>query len=420
MTLVIDKGLDFLEAIESAKGTNAKKEILRSDLGIGNEIAGSILHYTFNPYISFNVVKVPKVRNQDRSPLPPDEAWELFFSSADQCAKREVTGNAAINLIHYAFMHSSEAQEKWMRKILKKNLSIGVSTASINEVSPGFIPTFEVALAQKFESKRMSSSVYVEPKLDGIRCLAVVKNGEAKLFTRAGKLITNFDDTVGKELLKLRSNGCYDGEIMSNDFTDLMRQVYRKEDKDVSDVYFAIFDYLTLEEWEAKKGVHPLKDRKAFLNQRITTAHAKEPLKYLKQVRYERDLMPSDETLKEKHDRWVSEGYEGIMIKDTDALYSFGRDWSVMKYKAFFDADCPVIGLQEGTGKHEGKLGSFLVDYNGVEVRVGSGLNDELREAIWAEKDKHIGRIIEVRYQEETPDGSLRFPTFVCFRNDRT
>ena len=30
-----------------------------------------------------------------------------------------------------------------------------------------------------------------------------------------------------------------------------------------------------------------------------------------------------------------------------------------------------------------------------------------------------IGRMIEVRYQEVTPDGSLRFPTFVCFRNDR-
>ena len=251
--IVTDKGLDFLEAIKSAKGTNAKKEILKSNLGIGNEIAGSILYNTFNPYISFNVVKVPKVRNQDRKPLPPDEAWELFFSSADQCAKREVTGNAAINLIHYAFMHSSEQQEKWMRKILKKNLAIGISTKSINKVSPGFIPTFDVALAQKFERKRMSDWVYIEPKLDGIRCLAIVEKGDVKLFTRAGKLITNFDDTVGRELL-LAGDGCYDGEIMSKDFTELMRQVYRKENKDVSDVYFAIFDYLTLEEWKDKKA----------------------------------------------------------------------------------------------------------------------------------------------------------------------
>ena len=98
----------------------------------------------------------------------------------------------------------------------------------------------------------MSQWVYVEPKLDGIRCLAVVDGGDVKLFTRAGKLITNFDDTVGKELLSL-GDGCYDGEIMSTDFTELMRQVYRKEDKDISEVYFAIFDYLTLEEWKEKR-----------------------------------------------------------------------------------------------------------------------------------------------------------------------
>ena len=413
--LVVDKGLDFLEAVASAKGTNAKKEILESNLGIGNDIAGSILHFTFNPYISFNVVKVPKTK--DRFAIEPDEAWELFFSNAEKCANREVTGNAAIGLMQSTFNKCSESQEKWMRKILKKNLAIGISTKSINKVSPGFIPTFDVALAQKFESKRMSDWVYIEPKLDGIRCLAIVENGEAKLFTRAGKLITNFDDTVGKELSLLK-DGCYDGEIMSTDFTELMRQVYRKEDKDISEVYFAIFDYLTLEEWKEKKGKHTLKKRKRTLNRQIGTAHAKEHLKYLKLVRYEPELLPSDEVLKESHDRWVAQGYEGIMIKDTDSLYSFGRNWSVMKYKAFFDADVPIIGLKEGTGKHQGKLGSFLVDYKGVEVNVGSGLNDELREKLWGDQTI-IGRIIEVRYQEETPDGSLRFPTFVCFRKDK-
>ena len=413
--LVIDKGLDFLEAVAPAKGTNAKKEILLSNLGIGNDIAGSILHYTFNPYISFNVVKVPKTK--DRFAIDPDEAWSLFFSNAEKCANREVTGNAAIGLMQSTFNKCSEAQEKWMRKILKKNLAIGISTKSINKVSPGFIPTFDVALAQKFERKRMSDWVYIEPKLDGIRCLAIVDINGAKLFTRAGKLITNFNDTVGKELSLLK-DGCYDGEIMSKDFTALMRQVYRKEDKDISEVYFAIFDYLTLEEWKEKKGKHTLKKRKRTLNRQIGTAHAKEHLKYLKLVRYEPELLPSDEVLKESHDRWVAQGYEGIMIKDTDSLYSFGRDWSVMKYKAFFDADVPVIGLKEGTGKHQGKLGSFLVDYKGVEVNVGSGLNDELREKLWGDQTI-IGRIIEVRYQEETPDGSLRFPTFVCFRKDK-
>ena len=414
--IVTDEVLDCFENVSAAKGTNAKKVLLK--VYLRNLYFATLLEFTFNPNRSFHVVKVPKVKKKNRKPIEPREAWKLFILNADACSKREVTGNAAINLIHWTFQQCSEAQEKWMRKVLKKNLAIGVSTKTLNKVQSNFISTFDVALAQKFERKRMNDWVYIEPKLDGIRCLAIVEKGEAKLFTRAGKLITNFDDTVGEELL-LAGDGCYDGEIMSKDFTELMRQVYRKEDKDVSDVYFAIFDYLTLDEWKEKKGQHTLKDRKKYLQRQFGTVYAKEKLKYLKLVRFEPGFQPSDKVLKESHDRWVAQGYEGIMVKDTDSLYSFGRDWSVMKYKAFFDTDVPVIGLKEGTGKHQGKLGSFLVDYKGVEVNVGSGLNDELREQIWKDRDSHIGRIIEVRYQEETPDGSLRFPTFVCFRNDK-
>ena len=416
MELVKDKVLDMLEAISSAKGTNAKKKLLESYLDYYP--FQRLIKYTFDPYRSFNVVKVPKVKKENRVPIEPQLAWDNFLNFADSCSKREVTGNDAVNLMHTSFQSSSELQEKWMRKVLKKNLSIGISTKTINKVMPGLIPTFDVALAQKFEHKRMSQWVYVEPKLDGIRCLAVVNEGDVKLFTRQGRLVTNFDDTVGKELSRLPP-GAYDGEIMSNDFTDLMRQVYRKENKDVSDVYFAIFDYLTPEEWREKGTTNSLKTRKNLLKGFINGAHKSKSLKYLKQVRYTPFLDPSEAQLKSEHDKWVEQGYEGIMIKDTDAQYCFGRDWSVMKYKAFFDADVKVIGLQEGTGKNSGKLGSFLVDYNGVEVNVGSGLSDTIREEVWKDKDIHIGRTIEVRYQEETPDGSLRFPTFVCFRNDK-
>jgi len=123
--------------------------------------------------------------------------------------------------------------------------------------------------------------------------------------------------------------------------------------------------------------------------------------------------------IKQWHDEFVEKGYEGAMIKDLDAPYKFGRGPEVMKLKAFHDADLKIKRLLEGTGKHSGKLGSVVVDYNGVEVQVGSGFSDELRETIWDDPEAFLGRIIEVRYQEVTPDGSLRFPTFVCFRNDR-
>ena len=402
--------LRFFNDIQAAKGSNAKKAIL--DQHIDNELIGRVLVYALNPYCAFNIVKVPKTK--ERFPIDPDESWHLFFSNAEKCANREVTGNAAIELMKSTFNKCSEPQEKWMRKILKKHLAIGVSTKSVNSVRSGFIPTFDVALAQKFDMKRVKEdSVYVEPKLDGIRCLAIVENGEAKIFTRAGKLITNFDSTLGRELAQL-GDGCYDGEIMSNDFTDLMRQVYRKQNVDVSDVYLGLFDYIPLQEWKSKQGKLSCKERFTILSERLRV----HDLDYLRLVT--RAVCKADYNLiKEYHDKFVEVGYEGAMIKDVTAPYCFGRDWSVMKFKAFFDADVPITALLEGTGRHSGKLGSFVVDYKGVEVRVGSGLTDDLREHIWSDKAAHIGRTIEVRYQEETPDGSLRFPTFVCFRNDK-
>ena len=406
-----DDTTNFFNILVNTKGTNAKMDYVKQNMV--NKTIVKLLEMTFNPYVSFNVVKVPKTKKTEQA--PPDDVWNEFIRVATICAKREKTGNAAIKLMQSVFQRASKEQERWMRKILKKSLAIGISVKSLNKIQPGFIPTFEVSLAQKFDMKRVKSDeVYVEPKLDGIRCLAIVDRGEAKLFTRAGKQITNFDSTVGVELAQLR-DGCYDGEIMSVDFRELMRQVNRKEDKDISQVYFAVFDYINLKEWHAKKSKTQCAVRKEQIKNQLSTVGK---FKYLRMVRF-KTIEATEENFKKEHDYWVSKGEEGIMIKDISAPYEFKRDWSVMKYKAFFDVDVRIKGLLEGTGKHQGKLGSFVIDYKGKEVRVGSGLTDSLREELWIDRVKHIGRLIEVRYQEETPDGSLRFPTFVCFRNDK-
>ena len=405
---------DILNEIKQTSGSNAKKEILISHSK--NEILKSALKYGLDPFTPFHVVKIPKVKKRLEFPLPEDAAWIEFFSVLEECAARKVTGNAAVDRVYTCFSSVSEEEELWMRKILKKHLAIGASTKTLNKVFPGLIPTFDVALAQKFEEKRIAGKekVGVEPKLDGIRCFAIVKNGEALLYARSGKLISNFNSTIGAELVKL-GDGCYDGEIMGKDFIDLMRQAYRKDNVDVSDAYLALFDFLPLAEWETRESKMTTTERYLELSTRVGYNF---PLRYLKKVN--RSIVEACyDKIKALHDEYVSQGYEGAMVKDLDAPYKFGRGPEVMKLKAFHDVDLEIKGLIEGTGKHSGKLGSVIVNYYGVDVQVGSGLSDDLRDTIWSTPDKFVGRMIEVRYQEVTPDGSLRFPTFVCFRNDR-
>ncbi len=235
------------------------------------------------------------------------------------------------------------------------------------------------------------------------------------MYARSGKLITNFEDTIAPELLKM-GDGCYDGELMGQDFISLMRQAYRKDDVDSTGTYLSLFDYVPLEEWKIRKSEMTCTHRFEKLLGLFESNNVNlERVKPIKRVTTIADYAE----IKRLHDTFVQEGYEGAMVKMGEAPYKFGRGWEVMKLKAFHDVDLPILQLLEGTGKNSGKLGSVVVSYNGVNVQVGSGFSDELREDIWTDKESFIDRIIEIRYQEVTPDGSLRFPTFVCFRNDR-
>ena len=406
--------IDILEEVKKTSGSNDKKAILQAHKD--NDLLKTVLKMGLDPFTPFHVVKVPKVKQRSKNTFSEPVAWTTFFNAANMCATREITGNAAIDLLYTCFSMVKEEEEKWMRRILKKHLAIGASTKTVNKVFPDLIPTFDVALAQKFEEKRLKgkSEVAVEPKLDGIRCFAIVENGAALLYARSGKLISNFDETIGVELAKL-PEGCYDGEIMGKDFIALMRQAYRKENVVTDGTYLSLFDYIPMSEWKSRTSSMTCRDRYCELYDNLTSI---EGLKYLRYI--PRYVVPADyDSIKSWHDDFVQQGHEGAMIKDLDAPYKFGRGPEVMKLKAFHDVDLKIEKLIEGTGKHSGKLGSVVVNYHGVEVQVGSGFSDELRESIWPDPDSFVGRMIEVRYQEVTPDGSLRFPTFVCFRNDR-
>jgi DNA ligase-1 len=417
---------DILNVIKDSQGSNAKKAVLENHRE--NDLLKKVLKYGLDPFTPFNIVKVPKVKSGIRLTGINEECrWSAFFETADACSKRDISGNEAVNEMYSVFECATPDEEKWMRKILKKHLAIGASTKTVNKVFPGLIPTFDVALAQKFEEKRIvGKSVCVEPKLDGIRCFAIIENGIANLYARSGKQIKNFDDTIGADLARL-PDGCYDGEIMGEDFVSLMRQAYRKDNVITEGTYLAIFDYLPMKEWKSRKSEMRCEERYIHLLHSVCGSHPKSMNNNLARTNAFKHLcvvnrvyVKSDyNMIKGLHDEFVTQGYEGAMVKDLDAPYKFGRGPEVMKLKAFHDVDLEVAGLQEGTGKHSGKLGSVLVSYNGVDVQVGSGFSDELREIIWEKPDDFIGRTIEVRYQEETPDGSLRFPTFVCFRNDR-
>jgi len=271
--------------------------------------------------------------------------------------------------------------------------------------------------------KKIKGDCLVEYKYDGARVVAIVKNGKATLYSRNGKIFTNFPHIESALSKKEYNNYVLDGEVMSDDFQALMKQVYRKSGAKTDDAYLALFDILPLKEFNDGKSKLNSIERKEKLNELAQTFGDG-----IKLVDYEIINFDTEEgqiKFSDMNKEALEKGFEGLMIKPNDNFYECKRSHAWLKIKPFIEVTLKIIDIQEGSGKHEGKLGAFHVegedDGKFFSLSVGSGLTDDDRERFWAAKDKLVGRMVEIRADAITQsiEGehfSLRFPRFKNFR----
>jgi DNA ligase-1 len=105
-------------------------------------------------------------------------------------------------------------------------------------------------------------------------------------------------------------------------------------------------------------------------------------------------------------------GGEGLMLRQPGSRYETGRSLTLRKLKSFQDAEAKVVGHQEGTGRHKGRLGALLVELaDGTSFAVGTGFSDAERE-----NAPPLGSVITFRYQELSEGGVPRFPSYLGVR----
>ena len=116
--------------------------------------------------------------------------------------------------------------------------------------------------------------------------------------------------------------------------------------------------------------------------------------------------------------KYIGDGYEGAMVLPDIPYYKGKKSNKLLKFKTMLSMDCRVGGMYEGTGKYVGTMGGLnLIQEDGKHCDVGSGFTDEERDYIWQNKEKIVDRIAEIKYQELTPDGIMRFPIFLRWRD---
>ena len=410
-----------IQKLESDNSSLFKQSVIKDNLDNKEFIEGAKL--CLDPLVTFGVKEVPVKKD----PTGEGLSFEQFLTLANQLQQRELTGHAARDAILVAMAKSTQEQwNDWYRRILIKDLRCGTGAKLINKVQKDTIPLFGCMLAHDGAKhpKKIAGECYVEYKYDGVRVIAIVQNGSATLHSRNGKLLENFPH-IEEALSKPEFEGLvFDGEVMSEDFQTLMKQVHRKEGAQTEDSYLAVFDMLTIDEFNAGgTELNAVERRQRIVNLSDLFTYR---IQLVDATLIDMDSDEGQVKFQEMNKRALDEGYEGLMIKPIKEGYKCKRSHAWLKIKPFIEVTLKVIELEEGTGKNEGLLGALVVegedDGKFFRLNVGSGLTDENREQIWENQDKVIGQLVEIRADAATQSQdaddvwSLRFPRFKTFR----
>jgi len=424
--------IDILEILESDNSRLFKEEILETNRK--NDLLRAVFKIVGDPYTNFYIskFKMPAPLGIDKDDLVISNFLNVVLPPL---MSRQLTGHDARDHVVDAFSKMDKRQQRWCQRLLLKNLRCGVSTSTVNKVWPGTIIGFSVQLAETLKTRHENGKgivvedhidypVRVEPKLDGLRCVAVKHEGEVTMYTRSGSVL----ETLPKIKSILQNSDwnefVLDGEIMGADWNETASVAMSyKRGKDDSNMVFHVFDAIPFADWHDQETQLTLSDRTEVVEELVKKINNRSV------TQVQGRLVNNIKELLDAYRQDTEAGYEGIMVKDLDSPYVFKRSDSVRKMKPVTTYEGVVVGHYQGNlgSKREGMWGGFeVVMPNGIVTRVGGGYTDAVRAEIDLDPDSYVGRIVEVEGQPDpltddglTRDGKVRFPVFVRFRDNR-
>ena len=267
------------------------------------------------------------------------------------------------------------------------------------------------------------SVVYMQPKLDGVRCLIQSDSYSDKgiilqtvtAYSRTGKEWKNIDHIL-EELVPFftkHPDVVLDGELYNHNFKDDFESIIsmvRKtkptdEDRYISaqNVQFHCYDIIDTNKTYMQ--------RRSFIVKNLPIRDSI--------VGVFTQLVSSEREAKQVHKENLAKGYEGSIVRIND-VYKCGRSWSLRKFKDFHDAEANIVGYEEGKGKRAGTLGKFLMqDDEGIQFGCPPGKGHNYKDlALMLENiHQYMGQRATFTFFERTKAGSYRHPLFKCIRN---
>ena len=274
------------------------------------------------------------------------------------------------------------------------------------------VENIKAMLAHKYNEDKADYPAYVQPKLDGVRCLFTAKGA----FSRANNQFMNVQhiEQALKPFFAKNPTAVLDGELynhgLKDDFEKIISLVKKKKptDNDRAEaaelVQYHVYDV-------ASMTIATYSIRLNFINDLTYTY----PI-----CRVDTKVaLDFDDALK-IHKINLKLGYEGSIYRSMNGKYKGTRSWDLMKFKDFHDDEATIIGYDLGQGKREGTLGKFIMmddDGNKFGCPPGKGYNYKDLANILNNITDYIGERATFTYFERTKAGSYRHPHYKCLRN---
>lgn len=448
---MIESAFEQLTAISEIGSGNEKIRVLST---YTNPVVKELLFYTFNSFYQYYIKQIP-------SPTPAAkpiavENYNNFIKLLKELNERTYKD---VKGIVNEFMHRcNPAEQYWYGHVLSRNLGIGITAKGVNKAFPGLIPTYEVQLAESIKDvtltdkasiMRLPEAFVLQYKIDGYRLnLHKHANGQISIKTRSGLPVHGYDELEKEAAEVLPAGFVYDGEMVAPElfswiennmlrdsgdkiadrslFKEALRRTFSKETGKAG--VFNIFDAVEKDKWDSQSQTANYGARVLFLEQAVNPVLAAGSASQMKIVPTSRVFHrnnPDDlaEVVRIFH-KFLSYGWEGLMVKNVESPYEWKRTKNIQKMKLMDTVDLEVLGLTEAEGEGQGLVGTIQCAYKGAVLNIGTGkMTENDRRQYMADPNKLIGKTIEVLYQAESigtnGDPVLDFARFRQVRKDK-
>lgn len=365
------------------------------------------------------------------------EDWtlsEALDTLENDFVTRKITGNAAVETIARILAGLTEDNRIIFERILNRDQRINMGRSNINKVFKGLItkPVYmRCGIYNEKTAKKISWPALLQLKADGTYREFTVENGVVTSQSRSGE---QYEYPVHFNIMKDFPDGVYIGELTVGDGSGgvLDRStgngMINSSEPPHEDIILDLWDYVTLSEYNGAankvKGITPYRDRYTNLGNILLAQLGP----YATQI----NLIETVEvhTIQEaltKTSEWMTNGFEGSILKDKAAIFRDGTSPQQLKLKLEIDVDVRITGFTDGRKgtKREATFGaiSFTTDDGNIQGQT-SGFTDKQLEDFNSRREELIGTIMTVQCNDITKGRNndfyaLSHPRFTELRNDK-